>query len=276
MSKKDNKIGTIEVGVDISAKAEIKAEVPSSSVGRFVDAFTDMISPFSEARGLKGDQIRLQREDIAIKIAKKAKERLDLENKAPIPISNKFLVPFLEKSSLESDDESLQDMWSALLANTATEADAISFIALNVISEMTTEEAKILSSLFESIKFNKIYNYHEYLKKLDEYVNKFFEETKIINNIKDITEEKLIIEIENLIKLKKLFILREISLTSRTNKININLIRLENESHIFDSIESRRLIETRELHTEFGSKPFVAFRAHWLSHLGYRVMQKLS
>jgi hypothetical protein len=53
-------------------------KVPSRALGRLtdsasrgLDALVDLIKPFSEARGLRGDQIRLQREDVLIEIAKK-------------------------------------------------------------------------------------------------------------------------------------------------------------------------------------------------------------
>jgi hypothetical protein len=36
-----------------------------------VDALTDIIRPFSERRGLKGDQIRLQREEVLVEVARK-------------------------------------------------------------------------------------------------------------------------------------------------------------------------------------------------------------
>jgi hypothetical protein len=52
-------------------KAEIRTEVSKESASRLVDALTDAIRPFTEARGLRADQIRLQREDVLIEIAKK-------------------------------------------------------------------------------------------------------------------------------------------------------------------------------------------------------------
>ena len=51
------------------ATLEIKAEVPKESAGRMVDALTDLVRPWSEARGLRADMIRLHREDVALQIA---------------------------------------------------------------------------------------------------------------------------------------------------------------------------------------------------------------
>ena len=53
----NDKTNPFPVQIDIGAKAEtkfeVKAEVPPVSVGRFVDAITDVFRPFSEARGVK-------------------------------------------------------------------------------------------------------------------------------------------------------------------------------------------------------------------------------
>lgn len=98
---------SVDVGSPVSIKAEIKTEIPSASSGRLLDALTDAIRPFTEARGLRADQIRMQREDVLIEIARRAQERLRIEN-APIkPVSNKFLIPFLEKASLEDTKSDL-------------------------------------------------------------------------------------------------------------------------------------------------------------------------
>jgi hypothetical protein len=43
----------IDVGVKAEAKFDVKTEIPAKSTGRLVDALTDIIRPFSEARGLK-------------------------------------------------------------------------------------------------------------------------------------------------------------------------------------------------------------------------------
>jgi hypothetical protein len=61
----------VGLGAKAEIKAEIKTEVPSEASGRFLEAITDIFRPFSEARGLRADQIRLQREDVLIEIAKK-------------------------------------------------------------------------------------------------------------------------------------------------------------------------------------------------------------
>lgn len=139
----------INVDIGVGAKAEIKAEVPTSSVGRFVDALTDMIRPFAEARGLRADQIRLQREDVLIEIAKKARDRLALENLSPQSLPNKFLIPFLEAASLEDvRDDKLTDMWANLLASASRDSGSKSPIFISILKELTGEEASLFEFVF--------------------------------------------------------------------------------------------------------------------------------
>jgi hypothetical protein len=51
----------LPVKVEFGAKAsiEIKGEIPKESLGGLVNALTDAIRPWTEACGLKADQIRL-------------------------------------------------------------------------------------------------------------------------------------------------------------------------------------------------------------------------
>jgi|SRR6516164_5975791 len=76
-----NKKSSINVDLAARAKArlDIRAEVPTTSVGRLVDALTDIIRPFSEHRGLKADLICVQREEVAIEIARLPRQRIAAE-----------------------------------------------------------------------------------------------------------------------------------------------------------------------------------------------------
>jgi hypothetical protein len=139
----------INVEIGVGAKAEIKAEVPASSAGRFLDTLTDLIRPFSEKRGLRADQIRLQREDVLIEIARKAMARLAIENAEPKPLPNKFLVPFLEAASLEDlRDVNLTEMWANLLANASTNSESTNPAFINILKEITSEEALLFEYIF--------------------------------------------------------------------------------------------------------------------------------
>jgi hypothetical protein len=92
----------IDLGARAEAKLEVKAEVPSASVGRFVDAVTDMFRPFSEARGLRADQIRMQRAEVAIEIARLARQAATGQDLELRPVANKVLVPLIEKARMRT------------------------------------------------------------------------------------------------------------------------------------------------------------------------------
>jgi hypothetical protein len=137
------------VKVDIGAKAtlEVKAEVPKESAGRFVDAITDIIRPWSEGRGLKGDLIRLQQEEVAYIIARRAAERIAHEHESIKPIPLKTIVPLLEHASQESlDDNFMIDQWAALLASAAT-SNAVSPRFISLLAEMNSRQAALLLTL---------------------------------------------------------------------------------------------------------------------------------
>lgn len=144
----DKPLINVDIGSPISLKAEIRAEIPKESAGRLLDALTDIIRPFTEGRGLRADQIRLQREDVLIEIAKRARARAELSGEIH-SISNKFLVPFLEKASLEDGQSELIDKWANLLA-TASEGDSNEYTwCISLLSEITPEDASLLDAMYD-------------------------------------------------------------------------------------------------------------------------------
>ena len=137
------------VNIDISAGAklnvDIKTEIPKESSGRLFDAITDAIRPFTEKRGLKADQIRLQREEIMIEIAQRAQERLAIENVSPKPISTRVLVPLLEKASLtDEDSDELKMAWTNLLASASRDGEKGVAIYSDTLSKLDPIHVKFL------------------------------------------------------------------------------------------------------------------------------------
>jgi hypothetical protein len=151
MAEESNK-SSVKVDVGLSAKAEIKGEIPAGSMGRLVDAFTDVIRPFSEARGLRADQIRLQREDVMIKIAQKAQRRIEIEGGTPNPIPNRLLVPLIEKASLtDLDDELLLEAWANLMSSASNGVKANHGIFIDILSKIDSVHLKYLEFLAKPI-----------------------------------------------------------------------------------------------------------------------------
>jgi hypothetical protein len=141
----------VEPDVGLSARASLEAristEIPSQSTGRLVDAITDLFRPFTERRGFKADLIRLQREDVLIEIAKKAYCRLEIENAVPSPIPTKFLVPFLEKASLEEEESYLIDRWVDLLVSSSKAPETAHPRFVQILSEIGAAEAQLLRNI---------------------------------------------------------------------------------------------------------------------------------
>jgi hypothetical protein len=152
----------VDLDVGLSARATLDArvstEIPAQSTGRLVDAITDWFRPFTEHRGLRADLIRLQREDVLIEIAKKAYRRLEIENAIPSPVPTKFLIPFLEKASLEDTDGFLIDRWADLLASSSMDPESAHPRFVQILSELGGAEAKLLReiALFKSDNIREI------------------------------------------------------------------------------------------------------------------------
>ena len=141
-----------DISVDLSAgaslKAEVKTEVPSESSGRFLDAITDIIRPFSESRGLKADMIRLQRERVIAQIAIEAKERVLASGRDIEFVPNKILVPLLEQASLvEEEDSELADSWAGLLASSSMTPSPNHRVFVDILGKLSAEHLKYLSVL---------------------------------------------------------------------------------------------------------------------------------
>jgi hypothetical protein len=132
------------ISIEVGAPVSITAEVPAESTGRLLDALTDAIRPFTESRGLKADQIRLQRAEVAVEIAKRAHQITEIQAANIKPLGNKFLVPFLEKASLEDPASGLLDKWASLLASAATDPGDDLSVCTSILSEIGPVEAMLL------------------------------------------------------------------------------------------------------------------------------------
>jgi hypothetical protein len=137
----------VKLGASAEAQLNVSAQIPEASTGRLVDALTDMIRPFTEARGLKADKIRLQREEVLIEIARRARRKLELDSNDPATIPNKLLVPILERASNEElSDEFMLDQWSNLLAS-ATIPGKVEPRYVAILSELSGKQARLLERI---------------------------------------------------------------------------------------------------------------------------------
>ncbi|MBI1203921.1 MAG: hypothetical protein GC182_15580 [Rhodopseudomonas sp.] len=140
------------VSIDFGAKAslEVKAEIPSAATGKLVEALTDIIRPFTEKRGLKADLIRLQREEVAVRVVKLARERIEAEAQSIKPMPAKFLSRLLESCSLEEPNSPLVDWWAGLLVAGATQGPVRPYL-VDLMSKIGDEEAEYLDERWSAL-----------------------------------------------------------------------------------------------------------------------------
>ncbi len=132
----------------------VSAEIPkgaagrlSDKVGRALDAVTDLVSPITQAAGLLGDKIEQRRRTLA-EISDRARAAVEASGKKTKALPPKFLVPILEKASLEDlDNQKMIDMWANLLATAVT--DEVEMLAQYgaVLSEITSDQVHILEQM---------------------------------------------------------------------------------------------------------------------------------
>jgi hypothetical protein len=162
MSDKQDHVTPIKIDLGAKVSLDIKAEVPAPSVGRFVDALTDIIRPWTEQRGLKADLIRLHREEVAFQIAQRAAKRIEVENPQPHPIPLKTLIPLLEKGSQEeASDDFMIDMWANLLASSARET-SVPPRYVGIIGELNGRQARLLVHISQKGEYEGSYEVQEH------------------------------------------------------------------------------------------------------------------
>jgi Abortive infection alpha len=121
---------------------------PRQSLGR---ALGELLGPAAGELGqLLADQVRFARWRAALAIverAKKVSEEKELPRKA-VPI--RFLVPFLEKASLQDVDSDLAEMWSALLAKAQGQYEERYIGYIDILNKLSSSEAHILNTMWAS------------------------------------------------------------------------------------------------------------------------------
>jgi abortive infection alpha-like protein len=121
-----------------------------------------IISPITQWAALKADQLahkrellRLQQEETLTEIATRVRARIKAKRlEKPVPI--KFLVPFLEKASLEEPDSELVNLWAALLVSAAEDYDPHFIHFTNIISQMSGRQAQIFIDVIATDAANEL------------------------------------------------------------------------------------------------------------------------
>lgn len=138
-----------------------KIDISSTAIEKGIDLVKDFIekligSSIEEAGLFMSDNIKLRRFKNQIKILDKAQKIVAQSNINVKQLSLKALVPLLEYSSLE-EDENLQEKWSNLLVNFVDSNERYeSTIFPFILNQISTDELNLLELFYpvDKLKFN--------------------------------------------------------------------------------------------------------------------------
>lgn len=132
----------------------MKIDISSSAIEKGLDLISSFIeklagSSIEEAGLLLADKVKLRRLNNQIKIFSKAKKIAEENNLSIRQINLKTLVPLLEFSSLE-EDENLQEKWSNLIVNFSNaNANYESSIFPFILNQLSSREALELDRIIK-------------------------------------------------------------------------------------------------------------------------------
>src|SRR5258708_27512228 len=108
------------------------------------------------------DQVRVYRYERQVKLLEKVERIAKDAGFTPQAVPPKILFPLLEGASFE-DDENLNDMWAALLANAASpenaEQERPGFISL--LRHMAPDEGALLNAIYDQLLFKEPIHWDE-------------------------------------------------------------------------------------------------------------------
>lgn len=123
----------------------------------------EFLGPAAKELGnLAVDHIRYYRWKSAVSIIRRATEWADARGIARRSIPLKFIVPFIERCSLEEEDSEMANRWSELLINASNDYNEKYEVYSRFLSEITSQEAGILKKMWQSIKEMEIFHFDKY------------------------------------------------------------------------------------------------------------------
>lgn len=208
-----------------------------------------LISPAIEQTGLLiKDQVTLWRLKNQIRVLNKANKYCEKKGISPKRISLKLLVPLIEKSGLEDDDQ-MQDKWAILLSNLVDSnqnirnhvfpyiLSQISLNEFNFLNKVIEKRSKQLNHLLDEIE--KLKTKHS-LKSIQEelnFVNNEIEKKEINSSITEKNKQELIAK-----KIKLEFALLDIeAMKNEFEKLKSSRISFSSELENFELYNLLRL-----------------------------------
>jgi Abortive infection alpha len=135
-----------------AAPAIAKVAGPLAAAVPFTAIVKRMLGPAAdELAEMWRDQVRLYRYERQLKCVEKAERMAQEAGFTPQAVPPKILFPLLEGASFE-EDESLHDMWAALLANVASpdHADRVRLGFIAMLKQMSPDEAALLNWTYDT------------------------------------------------------------------------------------------------------------------------------
>ena len=115
------------------------------------DLVQKLAGPAAEELGLTfGEHVRQFRIKRELRLLTRTKEMLEEAGISPKQVPLKLLYPLIQNGQLEEDD-SLQDKWAALLANSCKEGNEVLPSFPEILKQITPVEAKFLDSAYDEV-----------------------------------------------------------------------------------------------------------------------------
>ena len=144
----DNKL---QIGVKVSAEDKTITAGVQGNQDAIAKFFSGIVPDFvKDGVGILSDQVKLWRWTNQINIIKKAQRKIEESGLEKKQIPLKVLVPIIENSSLEQD-ENMQEKWANMLANAATGNVEISPNYAAILNELSPIEVSILEKIYSEV-----------------------------------------------------------------------------------------------------------------------------
>lgn len=184
----------IQIGVEVSAESNnIKAGIQGDQKA-IQDFFEGVVPDFiKDGVGILNDQVKFWRFKRQVSLIKNTNKLVESSGLSKQQIPLKVLVPIIENSTLE-DDENMQQKWVNMLANAVTGKVDISPNYSAILKELSPLEVSILDKIFNTVNAENDYQKRKSMQF----------ETAQIKNGTDLSDEKLDLIIENLYRLNLL------------------------------------------------------------------------
>lgn len=130
-------------------ESDLPAQLASGAIAELQNIVGRLLGPAStELGGLVGDQVKAWRAARALKLLRKVEGKIEEAGYHNVCVSPKFLTPWIDAASLESDDD-LCERWANLLAHAADpdgEDETVGYIT--VLRELAPRDASLLDAVY--------------------------------------------------------------------------------------------------------------------------------